>query len=81
MKKNAKVIKRSNATQGQKDTANEIFTRFKSVLTELNCVHYCSSGGHLWFHSPRPVTLSILPDCPYRMGEEIKFFVTCKEHK
>jgi hypothetical protein len=81
MKKQAKQS--TGRTQKQKDSANRMFTLFKEAATGANCVHYCSIGGHLWYHTPP--NDGKLPECPYRTtaGAEIgtiKFFRICGLH-
>lgn len=50
------------STEKQKAARNKVFTDHKRMFTELNCVHYCAIGGHLWYHSP-PALPNKLPNC------------------
>jgi hypothetical protein len=66
-------------TEKQRSARFKVFTDHKRLITELNCVHYCAVGGHLWYHTPPAENK--LPDCSFRQTESlIKFFAICPNH-
>lgn len=70
-------------TKKQKAGLSLLIGREKALLSIMNCVHYCATGGHLWYHSPRPESDGT-PDCNFRTdgsNSTIKFFQVCSLHR
>lgn len=65
-----------------KEERAKMFRDHKMLITELNCVHYCGIGGHLWYHSP--AGKNGIPNCEYRCIDggvsTIRFFRICPKH-
>lgn len=51
----------------------------------MNCVHYCSVGGHTWEHTCNRDKNGI-SDCKHKMNDPgyskpvVKFFIVCDAH-
>ena len=69
-------------SRAPKPERSKMFRDYKMLLTELNCVHYCSIGGHLWYHSPQ--VNGTIPHCQYSLSDSgvstIRFFRVCPRH-